>query len=34
VIFMESMQSGGGMAKSRSWRTNKRGRAAIKVHKH
>ena len=35
VIFMESTQSGGGgTAKSRSWRTNKRGRAAIKVHNH
>lgn len=37
VIYMESAQGGGGTgaAKSRSWRTNKRGRAAVKViHKH
>jgi hypothetical protein len=30
VIFMESMQGTEGVSKPRSWRTNKRGRAAIK----
>jgi hypothetical protein len=30
VIFMESTHSTEGMTKNRSWRTNKRGRAAIK----
>jgi hypothetical protein len=30
VIFMESSQSHEGVSKTRSWRTNKRGRAAIK----
>jgi hypothetical protein len=31
VIFMESTHSTEGTTKSRSWRTNKRGRAAIKA---
>jgi hypothetical protein len=31
VIFMESTHSTEGNTKSRSWRTNKRGRAAIKA---
>ena len=31
VIFMESTQGTEGSSKSRSWRTNKRGRAAIKT---
>jgi hypothetical protein len=31
VIFMESTHGSEGVAKSRSWRTNKRGRAAIKT---
>lgn len=35
VIFMESTQSIEGLSKTRSWRTNKRGRAAIKApHRH
>lgn len=35
VIFMESTQGLLGLAKGRSWRANKRGRAAIKaIHKH
>lgn len=35
VIYLESVPGGTGVAKSRSWRTNKRGRAAIKMsHKH
>jgi hypothetical protein len=31
VIFMESAHGAEGLPKSRSWRTNKRGRAAIKA---
>jgi hypothetical protein len=31
VIFMESTHRAEGVSKSRSWRTNKRGRAAIKT---
>jgi hypothetical protein len=31
VIFMESSHGSTGVTKSRSWRTNKRGRAAIKI---
>jgi hypothetical protein len=31
VIFMESTHSTEGLTKNRSWRTNKRGRAAIKA---
>jgi hypothetical protein len=35
VIFMDTTpHSGGGISKSRAWRTNKRGRAAIKGHSH
>jgi hypothetical protein len=35
VIFMDSTQGSAGVTKSRSWRTNKRGRAAIKtLRKH
>ena len=30
VIFMESTPSAEGVSKTRTWRTNKRGRAAIK----
>lgn len=30
VVFMETTQSTGSVTKSRTWRTNKRGRAAIK----
>jgi hypothetical protein len=30
VVFMEPPQSTGSVAKSRTWRTNKRGRAAVK----
>jgi hypothetical protein len=30
VIFMESTPSAEGLSKTRSWRSNKRGRAAIK----
>lgn len=31
VIFMESGQGPSGMSRSRSWRSNKRGRAAFKT---
>jgi hypothetical protein len=30
VVFMETTHGPGGMTKGRTWRTNKRGRAAIK----
>jgi hypothetical protein len=35
VIFMETTHSADGISKGRTWRTNKRGRAAIKgAHRH
>jgi hypothetical protein len=35
VVFMETTQSTASVTKSRTWRTNKRGRAAIKnVRRH
>jgi hypothetical protein len=30
VVFMETTQSAGSVTKGRTWRTNKRGRAAVK----
>ena len=30
VVFMETTQSAGSVTKSRTWRSNKRGRAAVK----
>lgn len=35
VVFMETSQSAGGVTKRSTWRTNKRGRAAVKgVRRH
>jgi hypothetical protein len=31
VVFMETTRGSGNVTKSRAWRTNKRGRAAVKV---
>jgi len=34
VIFMETTHNASGITKSRGWRSNKRGRAAIKSIRH